>query len=195
MSISGHSSPIASRRRRYSTRTILIAAALGAAIGIILVPVNLVLVGFTTAFPPIASASFGLWGMAALLPLAVLRRGGSGVIGAAAAGVVLFVSPGALLMVVGMAMWGAVMEMPFFVTRYRWFGWIMFTAAGVISGLISCAISIYTYNLPSMDGGLVALICIVQIASFVAGSLLSLVVARALVRAGIAGGLRGDDSR
>ena len=187
--------PTGSRRRRYSTRTILIAAALGAAVGVILVPVNLALIGFTTAFPPIASASFGLWGMAALMPLAVLRRGGSGVIGATAAGIVLIVSPGALLMVVVMAMWGAAMELPFFITRYRWFGWIMFTAAGVIAGFISCVISIYTYNLPSMDSGLVAFICIVQIVSFVAGSLLSLVVARALARAGIAGGLHSDDSR
>lgn len=185
------SDSIAPRRPRYSTRTILIAVALGAAIGVILVPVNFALVGLTATFPVIASALFGLWGMAALLPLAVLRRGGSGVIGATAAGVVLIVSPGAVLMVVVMAIWGVVMESPFFMTRYRWFGWKMFVAAGIIPGLISCAISIHSYNLQSMDASLAILICTVQIASFVVGSLLSLVVARALTRAGIAGGHRG----
>lgn len=179
----------------YATRTILTAAAFGAAVGLVLVPVNFALIAFTATFPAIASVSFGLWGMAALLPLAVLRRGGSGVIGATAAGIVLTVSPGALLMVVLMAMWGAVMELPFFMTRYRWFGWKMFAVAGVIPGLVSCVISIYTYNLPSMDPGLAILICVVQIASFIVGSLLSIVVARALARAGIAGGHRSAGNR
>ena len=71
----------------------------------------------------------------------------------------------------------------------------MFAAAGVIPGFISCVISIHTYNLRSMDGGLVALICAVQIVSFVAGSLLSLVIARALARAGITEGHLGAASR
>ncbi|MGA9918774.1 MAG: ECF transporter S component, partial [Paraburkholderia sp.] len=189
-SILDHPKLYASRRRRYSTQTILIATALGAAIGIILVPVNFALVGLTTTFPVIASISLGPWGMAALLPLAVLRRGGSGIIGGTAAGIVLVVSPGALLMVVVMAIWGMVMEIPFFVTRYRWFGWTMFTVVGVIAGVISCVASIYTYNLPSMNAGLVTLICVAQISSFVVGSLLSLVISRALARAGIAGGHR-----
>lgn len=180
--------PPGGRSSNYQTRVILTAAALGTAVGIVLVPVNLVLSGLGAFFPPIASISIGLWGMGALLPLAVLRRGGTGVIGCTATGFCLIVSPGAFLMVAVMAVWGALVELPFFVTGYRWFGRSMFLAVGVILGTTSCAISIFTYDLPSMHPGLIATICFSQVVSFVIGSLTALSLARTLEREGITGG-------
>ena len=176
--------------RRYSTRTILTAVALGAAVGVILIPINFAQSAVTAAAPMVAVAIYGLWGMSALIPLALLRRGGTGVIGATAAGIVTIISPYGVFMVVMMILWGLFMELPFLVTRYRLWGWKMFTVAGLISGVISCAMSTVSLNLFSMEPALVIGICAIQVASFVACSLLSLAIAHGLARTGIAGGAR-----
>lgn len=170
----------------------MIAVALGAAVGVILVPVNFVLAALTTVFPVLPTLSLGLWGMATLMPLAVLRRGGVGIVGAAAAGFVLIVSPGALLMVVVMALWGSLVELPFFLTRYRYFGWKMFAFAGLIPGLVSALISMHTHNLLSMNPGFAIFVSSIGMASSIIGSLLSLGIAHSLARAGISGGHRRD---
>lgn len=179
-----------SPRRRYTTRTILTAVALGAAVGVILIPINFAQGAVTAAVPMAAVAVYGLWGMSSLIPLALLRRGGTGIIGGTAAGIVTIISPYGVFMVVMMVVWGVFMELPFLVTRYRLWGWKMFTVAGLITGLISCGMSIVSLNLLSMKAGVVVGICIVQVISFVVCSLLSLAIARGLARTGIAGGRR-----
>ncbi|MGW4731055.1 hypothetical protein ACWEQC_18160 [Streptomyces shenzhenensis] len=55
---------VMSRRRRYTTRTILTAAALGAAVGIVPVPVLFVIMTAAAPLPAAAGFSFGLWSMA-----------------------------------------------------------------------------------------------------------------------------------
>lgn len=177
-------------RRRYTTRTILTAVALGAAVGVILIPVNFAQGALTAAAPMLAVAIYGLWGMSALIPLALLRRGGTGIIGCTAAGIVTIISPDGVFMVLMMVGWGALMEVPFTITRYRLWGWKMFAVSGLITGLIACGMSVASLDMLSMETGLVVGICIVQTASFVACSLLSLAIARGLARAGIAGGRR-----
>lgn len=181
---------VPAKRRRYTTRTILTAVALGAAVGVILIPVNFVTSAITAAAPMVAVTIYGLWGMSALIPLALLRRGGTGIIGSTAAGIVTIISPYGVFMVVTMVAWGVFMELPFLVTRYRLWGWKMFTAAGLITGLLSCGMSIASLNLLSMETSLVIGICIVQTLSFIAFSLLSLAIAKGLARTGIAGGRR-----
>ncbi|MEU1306064.1 MULTISPECIES: ECF transporter S component [Streptomyces] len=135
--------------------------------------------------PAAAGFSFGLWSMAALTPLAVLQRGGTGVIGAVAAGVVTMVSPAGPLILVMMAFFGALTELPFLITRYRWFGPRTLFFAGLGLGVLSCGISIFTYDLPSMQPALLVLVCGGQLLSAVTGSTLSYAIARALRRAGI----------
>lgn len=178
------------RKPRYTTRTILTAVALGAAVGVILIPINFASGAVTAAAPMVAVTVYGLWGMSALIPLALLRRAGTGIIGSTAAGIVTIISPYGVFTVVMMVGWGVFMELPFLVTRYRLWGWKMFTVAGLITGLISCAMSIASLNLFSMETSLVIGICIVQTLSFLACSLLSLAIARGLARTGIAGGRR-----
>ncbi|MGB4777932.1 ECF transporter S component [Microbacterium sp.] len=177
-------------RRRYTTRTILTAVALGAAVGVILIPINFAQGALTAAAPMVAVAIYGVWGMSALIPLALLRRAGTGVIGGTAAGIVTIISPYGVFMVIMMRFWGVLMELPFLVTRYRLWGWKTFTVAGIVTGAIACAMSIGSLNLLSMETGLVVGICVIQVVSFVICSLLSLAIARGLSRTGIAGGRR-----
>ncbi|SJM58144.1 ECF transporter S component [Gulosibacter sp. 10] len=178
------------QRRRYTTRTILTAVALGAAVGVILIPINFAQGAVTAAAPMVGVISYGLWGMSALIPLALLRRAGTGIIGSTAAGIVTIISPYGVFMVIMMLLWGVLMEAPFFVTRYRLWGWRTFTVAGMVSGVISLLGSTSSLNLLSMDTGVVIGIIGIQILSFVACSLLSLTIAKGLARTGIAGGRR-----
>lgn len=93
---------VAPGRRRYTTRTLLVAVALGAAVGVILIPANFASVAITATAPLVAVAVYGLWGMSALTPLALLQRPGTGLIGSTAAGVITIISPFGILMLVMM---------------------------------------------------------------------------------------------
>ncbi|MGB4777933.1 ECF transporter S component [Microbacterium sp.] len=174
--------------RRYTTRTILTAAALGAAVGVLMIPLNFAQNAIVATMPIAASAVYGIWGMAAMVPLALLRRGGVGVIGAAAAGIVNVVSPFGALMVLGMLMWGAVIELPFLLTRYRRWGWPMFVTAGIVAGVLSCASMTFALNLQGGEFCVLIGVYAAALGSFVGCSLLSLAIARALARTGITGG-------
>jgi energy-coupling factor transport system substrate-specific component len=176
-----------SRRGRLTTRTILTSVAIGAAVGVILIPLNFVSQTLTASLPMVMVIFYGVWGVAALVPLGVLQRGGTGIIGSAAAGLVSSLSPYGLSSLVTMILWGLLMELPFLVARYRRFGWGMFLTAGLVVGAIGSALSVVRLDLTSMSAGFAASLVAVEMASFVVCSLLSLAIARALRRAGIGG--------
>ena len=96
-------------KRRYTTRTILIAVALGAGVGVVLIPLNFASLAMTSTMPVVVSITYGVFGMAALIPLARLRLPGIGIIGSTAAGVVSALSPYGLMTVVMMFCWGILM--------------------------------------------------------------------------------------
>jgi len=178
-------------RGRYSTRTIMTAVAIGAGVGVVLIPLNFISQPISVTMPIVAVVFYGVWGMAALIPLAHMRLRGTGVMGSAAAGLVSSLSPYGLFMVVMMLGWGLLMELPFALTRYRYFGWRMFLFAGLVTGVLSCAMSWAMLDLSSMGIGLAIAVCAMQLVSFAVCSLLSLLIAGALGRAGI-GGRRRD---
>ncbi|WP_051208612.1 ECF transporter S component [Propionicicella superfundia] len=174
-------------RKRHTTRTIMTAAAIGAGVGVILIPLNFISQPIAVTMPLVAVVFYGVWGMAALIPLAHLRMRGAGIIGSTAAGLVSSLSPYGLFMVVMMLGWGLLMELPFAVARYRHFGWRMFLIAGVVTGVISSGMSWAMLDLGSMKAEVAVATCVVQVASFVVCSMLSLLIARSLGRAGIGG--------
>ncbi len=178
------------RRRRYSTRLIMTAAAIGAAVGLVILPLQYLILAVEGSLPVLAAISYGIWGMSALIPLALLRRMGVGVIGGVVAGLVSSLSPYGLFMVLEMFVWGIFMELPFLITRYRLFGWKMFTVAGAAVGIVSCGLSTLELNFGAMTPAVVVGVLAVQIASFIVFSLLSWLIARALRRAGIGAGRR-----
>ena len=174
-------------KRRYTTRTILIAVALGAGVGVVLIPLNFASLAMTSTMPVVVSITYVVFGMAALIPLALLRLPGIGIIGSTAAGVVSALSPYGLMTVVMMFCWGILMEVPFVITRYRTFSMPMFFAAGTVLGIATCWMSYTMLNMAMMETTAVVFILAIQLASSIACTAGSLTVARALTRAGIAG--------
>lgn len=130
--------------------------------------------------------------MAALVPLAVLRRGGTGVIGSTAAGVVASLSPYGLFMVLMMLGWGMLMELPFLLLRYRHFGWRAFLFAGALTGVIATAMTWTMLDLASMEPVVGIATVVVAMASFIGCAMLSWVIGKALAKAGIGDGRRAD---
>lgn len=182
------SSPV--RRQPYNTRTILTAVALGAAVGVLLIPFNFAQDALIAVAPPLGTAIYGLWGISSLVPLAVLRKPGTGVIGGAAAGIVTIISPWGVFMVVMMLMWGVLMELPFLFTWYKFWGWKMFTIAGLITAAVNCWWSYGWLNMSSMATGTAVGVIVVQTLSFVLCSLASLWIAQKLAELGVNGGRR-----
>lgn len=181
-------------RRRYGTRIIMTAVAIGAAWGLVQIPLNFVINPIGTTFPVVAVASYGVWGMAGLVPLAVLRRAGTGIIGSTAAGVVASFSPYGLFMVVMMLGWGFLIELPFVILRYRRFGWQAFLFAGVITGAIATVGTWFMLDLGSLEPVVAIMSCVVAMASFTGCSVLAWVIGAALARAGIGGARRTADA-
>lgn len=178
------------RRRRYGTRVIMTAVAIGAAWGLVQIPLNFVVNPIATALPVLAVASYGVWGMAALVPLAVLQRAGTGVIGSTASGVVASLSPYGLFMVMMMLGWGALMELPFLLLRYRGFGWPAFLFAGALTGVIATGMTWMMLDLGSLQPVVEISTVLVAMASFVGCALLSWMIGKALIKAGIGDGKR-----
>lgn len=175
---------------RCGTSTILTAVALGAAVGVVLIPLNFVQGAITATMPLLAVALYGVWGMSSLIPLALQRRPGVGIIGGAAAGVVSSISPYGLAMVVMMLAWGVLMELPFTLSRYRHFGRTALLVAGVATGVVSTGMSIGMLDLTTLAPAMFVAVCLTQVASFVACAWASYLVAGALRRAGVSGGRR-----
>ncbi len=190
--VPGRSAPAAgpARRPRYSTSTILTAVALGAAVGVVIIPLNIVTAMIGATLPVLAVSTYGIWGMSSLLPLALLRRPGVGVIGGAAAGVVSSLSPYGLQMVVMMLAWGVLMELPFAVLRYRRWSQATFLVVGGVMGVVTTGMSIVQMNLTTLAAPMLAAVCVVQVTSFVLCSWGSYRVAGAVARAGVVGGRR-----
>lgn len=116
--------------------------------------------------------------MAALIPLALLRRGGTGIVGSSAAGIVTIISPYGVFSLVMMVVRGVFMELPLMVVAYRRWGWPMFGIAGFATGLIGSWMTFTQLNLASAEPGLVTGILIVSTLSFIACSLFSYTIAR-----------------
>lgn len=172
--------------RPFNTRTIMTSAALGVAFGIVLIPVMMYNLAVTATLPVLAAAGYGVWGMAALVPIALQRRFGVGILASTVAGFVAGpVSGYGWAMGLMMLVWGLLMELPFIVTRFRRFSVWMFVIAGLIIGVLSAAFSYVPLGMEEMALGAVLFICASSVVSSVVCAVLSYVIARGLSKAGI----------
>lgn len=138
-------------REPFSTRRVMIASAIGAAFGILLIPVNLLTIAITATLPILVTLSYGFWGMAGLLALALLRRPGVGVMASTVSGIVAGPASGfGWAMVPMMLGWGVFIEAPFWVTRYRRFSAAVFIVIGLITGVLMAAMTYPMLGLEAM---------------------------------------------
>lgn len=173
-------------RRPFNTRVIMTSAALGVAFGIVLVPVSIYTLAVTATLPVLAAMGYGVWGMAALVPVALQRRFGVGILASTVAGFVAGPLSGyGWAMGLMMLVWGVLMELPFIATRFRRFSAWMFVIAGLVIGVVNVAFSYVPLGMDQMAPGAVAFITVASVASSVLFSWLAFVIARGLTKAGI----------
>lgn len=179
------------RTPRLSTRLLLTCAAVGAASALVFIPT----VYFGAAILAAVPWAYGLIAGSYLLPGVVVqslfRRGGLAILTSTIGGLVTapFVAGGVSYILI-FALVGAVQEIPFLVSGYRyWKGWVFFVGAVVI-GLIIGGATLVGLAAETATG----LAEIVHSASFLVGFLaftaLGRVVARQLGQTGVARGLQ-----
>jgi energy-coupling factor transport system substrate-specific component len=178
-------SPAHRRGHRTATRTILTAVALGSAVGVVLIPFNFVNIALSSTMPVLSAISYGVFCLGSLIPLAVLRTPGTGILGSAAAGIVSSLSPYGLMAAVTMIIMGILLELPFLITRYRRFGMPMFLISGTIIGIAICLLNYFGLNMAVMAKPVLVMVLVAQLVSVVIGFVASLLIARALGKAGI----------
>ncbi|MGP3975835.1 ECF transporter S component [Streptomyces sp. 8N114] len=128
---------MASNAVPFNTRTSMTCVAVGAAFGLVLIPANL-LANATAALPVLVALCYGLWVLPALVAVALLPRAGAGIMASTVSGLVAgFGSGYGPFMIVMMALWGLLLELPFLITRFRRLGTGMFALSGAVIGVIS----------------------------------------------------------
>lgn len=113
-----------------TTRYLMTCAAIGAAAGVLLIPVNFVAFAFTATAPMLVAVIVGFWLIGPITALALIRRPGAAVLTSAVSGVISMASPAGPSAIVTTLMVGVALEIGFAVTLYRiWKPWIFYATA------------------------------------------------------------------
>lgn len=126
--------------RNLTTRYLLTCAVLGVAGGIVLMPVFIVFSAAAVAAAPIVySAVVGVWFLPGALAQTLIRRPGAAAITLLFAGLVCVpFTPWGWSTVASTATIGVLQEVPFLITRYRyWKAWLMYVWAVVVGAVYS----------------------------------------------------------
>jgi energy-coupling factor transport system substrate-specific component len=130
------------RLASWSTRDLLVVAAIGVALGVALIPVTYLGLALMAALGPflyVLAASLSR--VPSVMAMYVVRRPGAAVLGALVAGLVQVpFTPTGWVILVAFAFSGLGCELPFLLTRYRRFGLPMLMAAGAVAALLGLAL-------------------------------------------------------
>jgi energy-coupling factor transport system substrate-specific component len=182
--------------RNVSTRLLLTCAAIGVAGGLVFA-LNAWIGGTIAALAPLFYGfTIGVYFVPGVVAQYVIRRGGVAVLTAGIAGLVTApLQPlGFWATIIAIAI-GAFQELPFLVTRYRrWSTWL-FLVGGVIAGVV-CAVGMYrTLAKDSLDAASGAVLMSGYFVAPVVFTALAVLLGAALVRTGVARGLRSEHAR
>ncbi|NNG88204.1 ECF transporter S component [Streptomyces cacaoi] len=174
----------------FTTRTSMTCVAVGAAFGIVLIPAN-ILANATASMPVLVSLFYGLWVLPALVAVALLPRFGTGVLAATVAGLVAgFGSGYGPFMIVMMALWGLLLELPFLLTRYRRLGTGTFLLSGLLIGVVSGVWTAGFIGFGQLAAGVLAAVLATALASSVVFAWFSVLLGGKLSRSGIGTAVR-----
>jgi len=182
--------------RNVSTRLLLTCAAIGVAGGLVFA-LNAWIGGTVAALAPLFYGfTIGVYFVPGVVAQYVIRRGGVAVLTAGIAGLVTApLQPlGFWATIIAIAI-GAFQELPFLVTRYRrWSTWL-FIVGGVIAGVV-CAVGMYrTLAKDALDAASGAVLMSGYFVAPVVFTALAVLLGAALVRTGVARGLRSERAR
>jgi energy-coupling factor transport system permease protein len=175
----------------WSTRDLLVVAAIGAALGVALIPVTyLGLTLMATLGPFLYALSTSLSRVPSVMTMYVVRRPGAAVLGALVAGLVQVpFTPTGWVILVAFAFSGAACELPFLLTRYRRFGLPTLMISGAVAALLGLALQ----YVPFGYGNLALLVQLALILTAAAGGALitgglAKLLADALAKTGVLSG-------
>lgn len=137
-------------RRRYSTRVLLSAAAIGAAGGLVMIGLNLALV----AMPPstlaysVYAATIPLWGLASFVAVAVFRLPGIAFLTTVFSGIVNLAAPFGFAQFTNVLIAAVIIELPFLVTGYRLWSDRFLKVAFPIASLLLSAVYLAASIIP-----------------------------------------------
>lgn len=124
---------------RLATRALLTCAAIGAAGGLLILPVTLLLGPAALSAVLLWGAVQGVWYLPGALAQRLLRLPGVGLLTTLIMSLTLAVATGGYAGVLTTAAIGVILEIPFLVTRYRRWHPVLFVIAGVVAGGINAA--------------------------------------------------------
>lgn len=175
----------------FSTRLLMVCAAIGVAGGIVSLPMVWATVAVYTI--PLAHAPIiGLWAVTPVIAMTLLRRPGVGVLTALILGIVNMLNPIGWFFVGAMACTGVLVELPFALTRYRLWHPSLFYI-GAVLGSSAHGIGLFMASgLRSYNPGFQVLVVAVVLASTLGFCRAARWVAGRLRQAGVANGVRAD---
>ncbi|PFG44532.1 energy-coupling factor transport system substrate-specific component [Isoptericola jiangsuensis] len=172
-----------------TTRYLMTCAAIGAALGVLLIPANFVSAPLAAAAPMAYAPLVGLWIIGPVLATALVRRPAAALLTSFVAGVVSSASPVGAWSIVTCLMAGAAVELAFLVTRYRvWRSWLFYVDA-VVLGVLYVASGWAAFDMAAMSPVVLVTFVVLMVGSFVVCTALGLLLARKLARVGVARGL------
>ncbi|WP_278235523.1 ECF transporter S component [Isoptericola sp. AK164] len=178
-----------------TTRYLMTCAAIGAAVGVLLVPANFVSAPLALAAPLVFAPMAGLWVTGPVLALALVRRPGAAVLTSFVAGVISSASPVGATSILTCVMVGVAVEVAFLVTAYRvWRPWLFYVDA-LASGVAYLATWWLWTDMSSWAPGVMVAFGAMMLGSFVLCTGVGLMLAKRLARAGVARGLASASDR
>ncbi|GAA2639609.1 ECF transporter S component [Dactylosporangium fulvum] len=173
-----------------TTRFLMTCAAIGAASGVLLVPVNHISAIFAPTMPILYAGLVGFWLLGPVLGLALLRRPGAGVLTTLIAGLVnVPLTPFGPSAVVTCLMVGVAIEFGFAVTLYRiWRPWL-FSTTTVGFTAIYAAMAYVSFDMASTAVAVQALFFVLMVGSAGLATWAGLVLAQRVAKTGVTRGL------
>lgn len=181
-------------RRRLELKDIVLMVVLGAVFGFLYWALVQAWNGLAVLMGPAGDLAqhvlFGGWLLVAPIAIAIIRRPLVGVIAEIIAAVieVLFLgSPVGPLLLVAAALQGIGSELPFALTRYRRYGWVVFAASGLLGAVLVFFFTGFRSGWYGQDILMLRLV-IQAVSGIVLGGLLAKVIVDALRRSGAVDG-------
>ncbi|MGO3886499.1 MAG: ECF transporter S component [Mycetocola sp.] len=169
---------------RYSTKTLMVCAALAAVFAVAFGGYTFFEAAILPVAPMVIIFTSGMWFALPLLAMLFIRRAGSGIITAGIAGLLAgFVSPYGWQLLLFAVAYALVVEIPFAITRWRRFGFGMIATVTVVMWLISIGMYWTMLSGSEFPIWLTIILVALQLVTYLAWSLVASWLARALRRA------------
>ncbi|MEV6596212.1 ECF transporter S component [Actinoplanes sp. NPDC051346] len=173
-----------------TTRFLMTCAAIGAASGVLLVPVNHASAILAPTVPIVYAGLVGFWILGPVLGLAVLRRPGAALLTTLIAGLVnVPLTPFGPSAVVTTLMVGVAVESGFAVTRYRvWKPWLFYVTT-VLFTAVYAVVAYASFDMGSTVVAVRVLFFVLMLASATLATWAGLALAKRVAKTGVTRGL------